>query len=307
MTYDVIVIGAGVAGLTSSIYAASRGMKVLVLEQEGKGGVIGKVSTITHFPGIHNGESGRDYYDRLMEQVKTYDIEIRLEKVLRVDLKNEIKSVTTNERPYQAKSVIIANGTTPNRLGIPGENRYEHKGVSFCALEDAPKYAGKRVCIVGGSDGAIKEALFIGKYASEVHVIHFEDSLTAVAEFQKPLLADSKFIIHLHSRVAGLEGSDERLEKVIIRDEHDEKILDITGDDICLFIYIGGAPNYELVDGQLELENHFIKTDELMRTSVPGVYAAGDIRAKAVRQVATAANDGAIAAIQAFAYVKSLQ
>ena len=234
--YDVIVIGGGVAGLTASIYSASRGMNVLVLEAEGKGGVIGKVSTITHFPGIHNGETGRDYYARLMEQVKTYPVDVRIENVVSADLAGDIKTVTTPAATYEGRVVILANGTHPNRLGIPGEDEYEHRGVSFCALEDAEKYAGKEVCIVGGSDGAIKEALYIGRYASRVHVIHFEDSLTAVQEFRKPLLSDPKFVLHLHTRIQALEGDGEKLKRAVLQDEYDRSRNVLEAEDLAVFI-----------------------------------------------------------------------
>lgn len=305
MSYDIIIIGGGVAGLTSSIYAASRGLKVCVIEKEGKGGVIGKVSTITHYPGIVNGESGRDYYERLLSQVKVYDIDLRYEEVIETCLKGDIKSVKTREGSYQAKVVIIAAGTTPNSIGLPEENTHLHKGVSFCALEDIKHFIDREVFVVGGSDGALKEALYIAKFASKVNLIHFEDSISAVAEFRIPAENNDKIVIHTHKRVCKLEGDATSISAVYLKDEHDDSIEKLEIENTCVFIYAGATPNTQLFKEEVELSGPFIKTDDTMQTSIKGVYAVGDIRAKLVRQVATAASDGAIAAIFAYGYLNS--
>lgn len=304
--YDLIIIGGGVAGLTSSIYAASRGMKVAVLESEGKGGVIGKVSLITHFPGVNVGESGKDYYVRLLKQVMEYDVDLKLEKVINVDLNNKIKKIISNKATYETKAVIFANGTSPNKLGLYEEIKYLNHGVSYCATEDAEHFKDCEVFVVGGSDGALKEAIYISNYASKVHMIHFEDKFTGVPEFRDKIEDNKKFEIHLHSRITKLSGDDINIQNVTIRDEHNGNTQVLRFPKTCIFIYIGSYPNTQFLNGQLQLIHGYILTDENMKTNIDGVYAAGDIRHKTIRQVATAANDAVIAAINAHKYVSNL-
>ncbi len=304
--YDLVIIGGGVAGLTASIYAASRGMKVAVLESEGRGGVIGKVSLITHFPGVFSEETGKDYYVRLLKQVMQYKVDLKLETVTSVDFNEKIKLITTNKSSYKTKSVIVANGTTPNKLGLFEEVEYLHHGISYTAIDDVKNFKNCEVFVVGGSDGALKEALFISNFASKVHLVHFEDDLTGIDEFKSQIIDNKKFELHLNSRIHKLYGDGKFLQRVILKNEKDNSKKEFKFAKTCIFIYIGSSPNTIILNGQLQLIKGYILTDESMKTNIDGVYAAGDIRHKNIRQVATAANDGAIAAISAYNYVKKL-
>lgn len=295
--YDVIVIGAGPAGISAGIYAVSRGCKTLILEQQEVGGIIGKVSTVTHYSGIIEQETGATFAKRLKEQAIRSGVEIIYEKMIDVSLKGEVKTVTTQQGKYQATRIILANGTTPRKLGIPGEDKFSGKGTGLNAAKDGESYRGKHIYVVGGADGAVKEALFLSQFASKLTIIHFEDQLGCISEFRKKIEQTPKIEIRTSSRLGAIYGSDE-IERIDIISEIDGSIQTIEDKGCGIFIYAGSTPNTELYK-ELTLDNGYISVNENMETSIPGVYAAGDIRVKQVRQAATAVSDGAIAGINA--------
>lgn len=295
--YDIVIIGAGPAGVSAGIYAKSRGKKVLIIEKEKIGGLIGKVSTVTHYAGIVNGETGISFSERLKEQAENAGIEIVYEDVNNVDFKGDVKLVFTNNNLYKAKKIIIANGTRPRKLGIEGEIELAGKGIGLNAARDGKDYIGKNVYVVGGADGAIKEALYLAQFAKNVTIIHFEDSLGCIAEFREKIKKTSNVNVRLGSRLHAVYGK-ERVESLDISDEKTGSIETISDPGCGIFVYAGTVPNTELYT-DLKLENGFISVDENMETEVKGVYAVGDIRVKPVRQVATAVADGTIAAINA--------
>lgn len=299
--YDVIIIGAGVAGLSAAIYASSRGMKTLILESDKPGGVLGKVSVVTHYAGIVKDETGKSIIQRIINQVEGMGLSICMEEVVEVHLQGEIKKVVTTNGSYETKTIIIANGTTPRKLNIPGEEALYKKGVSYNAVEDGDKYKDKEVFVVGGSDGAVKETLYLATIASKVTLIHFEDQLGAVREFTDRLAQNEKITLRLHSRLKEIKGEEE-ICSVFIEDEHTKEVEEIKAKGAGVFIYAGALPNSKMYEG-LEKENDFIITNETMCTNIPGVFAAGDIRHKMVRQAATAVADGAIATISAKMYL----
>lgn len=295
--YDIVIIGAGPAGVSAGIYAKSRGKKVLIIEKEKIGGLIGKVSTVTHYAGIVTGETGVSFSERLKEQAENAGIEIVYEDVNNVDFKGDVKLVFTNNNTYETKKIIIANGTRARKLGIEGELELAGKGIGLNAAKDGKDYIGKNVYVVGGADGAVKEALYLSQFAKNVTIIHFEDSLGCIAEFREKIKKTSNINVRLGSRLHAVYGK-ERVESLDISDEKTGSIETISDPGCGVFVYAGTVPNTELYT-DLKLENGFIPVDEKMETEIKGVYAVGDIRVKPVRQVATAVADGTIAAINA--------
>lgn len=295
--YDIVIIGAGPVGVSAGIYAKSRGKKVLIIEKEKIGGLIGKVSTVTHYAGIVTGETGVSFSERLKEQAENAGIEIVYEDVNNVDFKGDVKLVFTNNNTYETKKIIIANGTRARKLGIEGELELAGKGIGLNAAKDGKDYIGKNVYVVGGADGAVKEALYLSQFAKSVTIIHFEDSLGCIAEFREKIKKTSNINVRLGSRLHAVYGK-ERVESLDISDEKTGSIETISDPGCGVFVYAGTVPNTELYT-DLKLENGFIPVDEKMETEIKGVYAVGDIRVKPVRQVATAVADGTIAAINA--------
>ena len=272
--YDVIIIGAGPAGISAGIYAVSRGQKTLILEKNQVGGLIRKVSAVTHYAAIVEGETGESFAKRLRKQAENAGVEILKTEVKKVELAGVEKRIYTEKECYCAKKVILANGTSPRKLGIPGEIELAGRGIGMNAAKDAMKYRGKHVYVIGGADGAVKEALYLAGVAEKVTIIHFEETLGCIAQFQ------------------------EKVESLEILDEKTGAIETIEDSGCGIFVYAGTVPNTELYN-EIRLDNGFLPTDENMQTEIPGVYAVGDIRVKQVRQVSTAVADGTIAAIHA--------
>ena len=295
--YDIIIIGAGPSGISAGIYAVSRGKRTLILEKAQVGGIIGKVSTVTHYTAIEKQETGATFAARMKEQALQAGVEIVQAEAVHVALTGEVKSVTTDRGIYKAKRIILANGGTPRKLGIPGEKELAGKGMGMNAARDGAAYAGKNVYVVGGADGAVKEALYLAGFAKQVTIVHFEEQLGCIAEFRQKVAAAGNISVRLASRLHAVYGQDQ-VERLEIASEQDGSIETIEDPGCGIFVYAGILPNTELYT-ELALEGGYIPTNDKMETAIPGVYAAGDIRAKQVRQVATAVSDGAIAAINA--------
>lgn len=292
---DCIVIGGGPAGVSAAIYAASRGKKVLLIEQNAIGGTVGKVSSVTHYSGIIANETGESFAQRLKEQVTNAGVEIRYETVKSVSLAGDVKKVTTCCGEYESRSIILANGTTSRKLGIPGEEL-----ACANATKDAPSCKGKHVYVVGGADGAVKEAIYLSSFAEKLTIIHFEEKLGCIQQFKDIIEEKDNMELMLESRLHAILGKDE-IEALKIENVKTKEIKRVDDPGCRVFIYAGSVPNTKLY-GELTLKEGFIPVNENMETGIPGVFAAGDIRVKTVRQVATAVSDGAIAGIKAAAY-----
>ncbi|WP_461809935.1 NAD(P)/FAD-dependent oxidoreductase, partial [Faecalimonas sp.] len=208
MMYDVVIIGAGPAGISAGIYAISRGKKVLMIEKNMVGGLIGKVSTVTHYAGIVSDETGISFAERLKKQAKNAGIDIIYDEVKRVELQGKTKKIYTDDKVFSAKKVVLANGTRPRKLGITGEAKLSGKGMGMNAQKDGEKYKGKNIYVVGGADGAIKEALYLSQYAEQVTIIHFEKSLSCISEFKEKLGKIPNIVVHLETRLHGVYGVD---------------------------------------------------------------------------------------------------
>lgn len=298
--FDIIIVGAGPAGISAGIYAVSRGRSTLVLEQNAVGGVIGGVSTVTHYAGIVENETGATFARRLEAQARAAGVDIAFEQVVGVSLAEEVKTVVTAQGSYEAKSVILANGSTPRALGIPGEDELTGKGYRLNAARDGAAYRSKNLYVVGGADGAVKEALFLAPLARRLTLVCVEEELACIDEFRRKVASAPTIVVRPATRLGAVRGTD-RVEELDLVSLADGSVETVEDPGCGIFVYAGAVPNTALYAGELELEDGYIPVNERMETALPGVYAAGDIRVKQVRQAATAVADGAIAAINAAA------
>lgn len=292
--YDMIIIGAGPAGISAAIYGKSRGKNVLVLEKKQVGGLIGTVSTVTHYTAITKAESGKTFAERMKEQALGAGVEIRYETVTETKLKGDVKTVVTDKESYESKTVIIANGGSGRMLGIQGESL---QGVRLNAPKDGADYKGKNVYVIGGADGAVKEALYLAKIAKKVTIVCVEDELACIQEFKDKVNSADNIEIIPHSSLTAVFGNERAEELEITDNQNGEKHI-IKDKECGVFVYAGIVPNTQMYS-ELKLQDGYIPVDESMQTEIKGVFAVGDIRVKKVRQVATAVADGAIAGIQA--------
>lgn len=294
--YDIIIIGAGPAGISAAVYGKSRGKNVLVLEKKQVGGLIGTVSTVTHYTAIVQEESGNTFAERMKAQALSAGVEIRYENVTETKLTGQTKRVVTNKGTYESKTLILANGGSGRMLGIPGENL---KGVRLNAPRDGADYKGKNVYVIGGADGAVKEALYLAEMAGKVTIVCVEDELACIQEFKDKAAVHNNIEIMPHSSLTAVYGS-EAVEELEFTDNKTGEKQIVKDTDCGVFVYAGIIPNTQMYT-ELKLDGGYIPVDDSMQTEIQGVFAAGDIRVKKVRQVATAVSDGAIAGIQAAA------
>ncbi|MDI6606180.1 MAG: thioredoxin-disulfide reductase [Candidatus Omnitrophota bacterium] len=297
--HDLIIIGAGPAGLTAALYAGRFRLKTLVLEKMVVGGRILLSESIENFPGFVNGISTQELIDRMRQQVEALGIKIENEEALEVDLK--AKRVKTAAGSYSARAVIIATGARPRKLGVPEEEKLTGRGVSYCATCDAPLYKGKNVVVVGGGDALAEEALYLGRFAKQVTIVHRRQDLRASAILQERLKEDNKINFLLNSIVTEICGST-KVESVKIKNtvSSEEKKFPCDG----VFIFIGYEPETEFLKSKLKLDaKGFIITDETLNASQEGVFACGDCRSKSLYQVVSACGDGAVAADSAYKYI----
>lgn len=290
---EIIIAGGGPAGLTAAIYAGRAGHSVLVLEKMQFGGEITTTDWIDNYPGFPEGLGGFEYGMLLEKQAGRFGAELMPAELEEVDLVGENKKIVTSEGEFNAKKVIITTGTEPSKLGVPGEKELQGRGVSYCATCDGAFFRNKEIAVVGGGDAAVEEAIFLTRFADKVYLIHRRDRLRAVQSLQDKLFANPKIKVLWDTVVVHIRG-DKKIEGLEL--EHKKKgsdYLPLNG----VFISVGRKPHTSFTRDQLQTdENGFIITDEEMRTSSPGVFAAGDVRSKLLRQVVTAAADGAIAA-----------
>lgn len=301
---DLIIIGGGPAGLTAALYAIRSRLKVLLVEKMILGGQASTTFMVENYPGFPEGISGQELSDRLQDQVRRQGLDISWANAVSVKNKKQYREVQVDGKFLNAKAVIIATGTEAAKLGVPGEDEFRGRGVSYCATCDGPFYKDKNIMVVGGGNSAIEEALFLTRYARKISVVHRRDELRADRILAEKALADAKMYFFWHSVVEKISGR-QKVEEITLKDLISNKKLTVPVDGI--FIYIGSKANSELVKGTVKLDKHgFIVTDGQMKTSAPGIFAAGDIRAKTLRQIVTAASDGAIAADSARKYIEGL-
>lgn len=306
--YDVIIIGAGPAGLAAGLYAGRSRLNTLIIEKGQDGGQIAITNEIENYPGaLLEGESGPSLIKRMTEQVAKFGAERVSDLVKSVELQGEVKKVVCTKGTYEAKAVIIATGCFPKPIGCKNEGQFIGKGISFCATCDANFYEGLEVYVVGGGDSAVEEAMYLTGFARHVTLIHRRDELRAAKSIQEKAFKNEK-LSFMWDTVVDEVGGDEIMEYMIVKNVKtgETKKIEADPDDgiFGLFGFIGYNANSELFKGVVDMdEAGNILTDENMKTNVPGVYAAGDIRKKSLKQVVTATADGAIAAMQVEKYI----
>ncbi|MFQ5586552.1 MAG: thioredoxin-disulfide reductase [Thermodesulfobacteriota bacterium] len=297
--YDLVIIGGGPGGLAAAIYAQRARLKTLLVEREYLGGQIAVSDVIENYPGFPT-ISGAELMEKFEEHARGLGLEIRLIEVESVEERGKEKLLKTSEGELVTKTVIVATGAKPRRLGVPGEVELTGKGVSYCATCDGPFFRGQDVVVVGGGDTAIKDAVYLSKIAAKVSVVHRRDKLRAEKILQEKALSTPNiemFWSHIMIEVKGEKG----VERVVLKNLKDESIreLEVEG----AFIFVGTNPSTDFIDVEKD-EKGFIKTNQRMETSVEGIYAVGDCRTTPLLQVATAVGDGATAAFCAGEYIE---
>lgn len=305
LLFDVIILGAGPAGFSAAMYSARGNLKTAILDINMFGGQPSNYLEIENYPGFST-IGGYDLMEKFEEHADKFGIEkFPMVEIQKVDLLPELKVIETLDTVFKAKTVIIATGAQAKKLGIKGEEEFKSRGVSYCAICDGAFYKDKVVAVVGGGNAAVEEGMYLTKFAQKVYIIHRRDELRADKIVQQRAFANEKIEFVLSAVPMEIIGEN-TVNSIVIKDlKTDEiKTLEVNG----VFPYIGFAPNIELFNGQLDQNQQgFIETDATMQTSIKGVYAAGDVRNTPLRQVITAAADGAIAACSAVKYVETLQ
>ena len=306
--YDLVIIGAGPAGLAAGLYAGRARLNTLIIEKQKTGGQIVITSEIENYPGCLDEETGPSLIDRMVKQTEKFGVDHVFDTVTDVELEGEEKVIKCLNGEYNAKAVIIAAGAHPVPIGCPGERELSGKGVSYCATCDAAFFEDFEVYVVGGGDSAVEEAMYLTKFARKVTIIHRRDELRAAKSIQEKAFANPKMNFMWDSVVEEIKG-DGLVESMIVKNVKTGELTEIKADEedgtFGIFVFIGFKPNSDLFDGKVQMdERKYIITDDDMKTDIPGVFAAGDIRKKSLRQVVTAAADGAIAAVQAGKYIE---
>lgn len=305
--YDVVIIGAGPAGLAAGLYAGRARLDTLIIEQAKDGGQIVITAEIENYPGGVENESGVTLTQRMAKQAEGFGAKKVKDTIVDVELEGEVKHLTGLKGDYYAKTVIIATGANPRPIGCPGEKELTGKGVSYCATCDGAFFEDLPIYVVGGGDSAVEEALYLTKFGRKVTIIHRRDELRAAKSIQEKAFANKKLDFMWNSVVVELSG-DGILDTMVVENVKTKERTVIKADEddgtFGVFVFIGFTPHAQLFEGKLDMEKGYIITDEDMHTSIPGVFAAGDVRKKSLRQVVTATADGAIAATQAGKYIQ---
>lgn len=300
--YDVIIIGAGPAGLTAGIYAARGGLKTGIIELGMPGGQAALTERIDNYPGFPEGIGGYELMNSFHKQAVAFGAEFIFEEVTGFDLSSSIKKVVTDMQTIEARAVIITAGSKPRLLGVPGEQQFRGRGVSYCATCDGAFFKGKRVVVVGGGDAALEEGSYLTRFADEVILVHRRAGFRAAHVAIEHAKGNRKIRFILNTVVEEILGSD-HVEGVRLHNVSTGENQELAVDGV--FVYVGTEPNAQFLNGELDVdERGYICTDTLLQTNIPGVYAAGDIRTTPLRQVSTAVGDGALAAVQVEKYLE---
>ncbi len=303
--YDVVIIGGGAAGLTAAIYCGRARLKTLVIEKALIGGLATYTNEIENYPGFPEGNTGLGLMELFHKQAKKFGVSFKLTDVRGVKLDGEVKVVETFRTNYECRSVIIASGGKPRLTGAKGEDSFLYdKGISFCATCDAAANTGKTVLVIGSGDAAIEEGMFLTRFADRVivSVMHEEGHMDCNEIAKAEALSNPKMEFIWNTVVEEFRGDSEHLKSVALKNLKDNRIIDVPV-DTC-FLFIGYVPNTEILKGMIDLSHAgYVITNDKMETNIPGVFAAGDVRDKFLKQVATAVGDGAIAGCAAEKYL----
>ncbi|MFO7969850.1 MAG: thioredoxin-disulfide reductase [Candidatus Izemoplasmatales bacterium] len=298
--YDVIIIGAGPAGLSAAIYAKRAMLKFLVLEKFLPGGGIADTFELENYLAVGK-VSGMEMADMMTKHINDLGIDIKSETVENINVNEDFKLIKTNKTEYKTKNIVIATGASPKKLNFPGEEKFSGKGISYCATCDGFLYKDKVVAVVGGGDVAVEDAIYLSRVAKKVYLIHRRDKLRAVKSLQERLFKIENVEILWDSEIESANG-EEYLETIKLINNKSEKYKTITVDG--LFMAVGYIPNLDFLKGQLVLDDYgWIKTNNRCETNIYGIYAVGDVRDTFLRQVVTAVSDGAIAITDLMKYL----
>jgi thioredoxin reductase (NADPH) len=292
--YDVVIIGGGPAGLSAAIYLSRFGLSNVVIEKDIIGGQINLTSEIENYPGFPEGITGEELSAKMEEQAKKFGSEIADDTVEKLEkIKDGFKVYLSGDKFVEAKAVFLATGAAPRKLGLPNEDKFTGKGISYCAVCDAAFFKGKKIVAVGGGNTALEEAIYLSDFASELILVHRRDKFRGEKILVDRLNEKPNAKTIMNSVIDEIKGVD-RLESVVLKNVLTGEKTEIKTDG--LFIFIGYSPNYHLVENLADIEHGFVETDKYCETSTPRLFAIGDVRNKRLKQVATAVADGAIAA-----------
>lgn len=303
--YDTIIVGAGPAGLCAGIYAARGALKVLIIEKGGIGGQIATSWDIENYPGSPPHSTGPSLTERMREQCEEFGVEFSTRAYLSSTKTDKGFTVETDSGNLETQTLIVATGAEPRMIGCKGEKELRGMGVSYCATCDANFFKGLKVAVIGGGDTALEEALYLTKFAKEIIIIHRRDELRGAKILQQRIEDNEKISMMLSSVVEEIKGNG-LVEGIVVKNVVTEEISTVPIDGV--FVFVGQKPNTEAFVGTLERNaGDYLITDEEMRTNIPGIFAAGDVRKKSLRQVVTATADGAIAAVNVIKFIEELK
>lgn len=303
--YDMVIVGGGPAGLTAALYASRARYRTLLVERIGLGGQLLTYEKVDNYPGFPEGVSTFELTELFKTQALRFGMEHRSAEITSMDVSAPIKVLQTPDGPIFAKTVIIATGCAPKKLQVKGEAELTGRGVSYCAVCDGPFYRNEAVAVIGGGDTAVEEAVYLTKFASQVHIIHRRDTLRAIKILQEEAFANPKISFHWNRIVTEVVGGPQGVTHLELQDTvtGEKSQLAVSG----VFIFVGLLPNTQWVPQDIRRDAlGFLITDDNMATTVPGVFAAGDVRSKSLRQIVTAVGDGATAAFCAGRYVETM-
>lgn len=303
--YDTIIIGGGPAGLSAGIYAMRARLNTVLVEKYLPGGQMVVTDFVENYPGFPEGVGGPDLSAAMELQCRGLGLEIISAEVESVDFSGEEKVITTSEGEFGAPTVILSVGANPRRLDVPGEGRFAGRGLSYCATCDGAFFRDKEIAVVGGGNTAVQDAVFLTRFASKVTIIHRRNALRATKILQERAFKNPKIEFAWDSVVTEIQG-EHKVSGIAVENvlDHSQRVIPVDG----VFVLIGTHPNTDILHGKVTLDPAgYVITDEEMQTNVPGVFAAGDCRRKSLRQMVTAASDGAIAAVAAEQYIEALK
>jgi thioredoxin reductase (NADPH) len=303
--YDVIIIGGGAAGLTAGIYASRGNLKTLLVEKDIPGGLMATTDLIENYPGFPDGVNGIQLMDKIKRQAEKFGTQIIRSEVKNIKPLGKEIEVRTDKKIYKAYSVIIATGSNPKKLNVPGEKKFKGKGVSYCATCDGPLYRGKDVAVIGCGNSGLQEGEYLTKFVKKITFVEFLPQMNAEKILQERLTSKKNTEFLLNHKLESINGNGS-ITSLTVKDRESgrEKTIEVAG----IFVYVGFLPNTAFLKDIVELDSSgFIITDEMMQTSTPGVFVAGDVRSKSVRQIDTSCADGTIAAIGASKYIDKIK